>query len=132
MAIQWAAQKCNYYLRGLPSFEVWTDHRPLIGLFKLPLHQVDNPRLSRMREKLSVYSFTPVWVEGKDHKISDALSRFPVFSPDISLDTEIHEVMRCQRTFNASGMSAIHQAVDKDYECMIEACLLYTSPSPRD
>ena len=76
-----------------------------------------------MREKLTVYSFTPIWVEGKDHKIADALSRFPVFSPDISLDTELHEVMQCQRTFNASGMSAIHQAIDKEYECMIEAVL---------
>ena len=26
MAIQWAIQKCSYYLPGLPTFEVWTDH----------------------------------------------------------------------------------------------------------
>ena len=63
-------------------------------------------------------------------KIADALSRFPVFSPDISLDTELHEVLRCQRIFNASGMGAIHQAIDSDYKCMVEAVLSKQSKFP--
>ena len=71
-----------------------------------------------------------MWVEGKDHKIADALSRFPVFSPDISLDTELHEVLKCQGIFNASGMGAIHQAIDSDYKCMVEAVLSKQSKFP--
>ena len=54
MAIQWAVQKCDFYLRGLPNFDIWTDHKPLVGIFDKCLHQLDNPRLTRMREKLTV------------------------------------------------------------------------------
>ena len=103
MAIQWATVKCDYYLRGLPTFQVWTDHRPLLGIFKQCLTQIDNPRLLRMWEKLMPYCFTTKWVPGKDHKIADALSRFPVFSPDASIDVPVAEVMQCQRTYNAAG-----------------------------
>ena len=30
LAIINAIQKCHYYLVGVPKFEVWTDHRPLV------------------------------------------------------------------------------------------------------
>ena len=33
LAIIWAIQKCDYYQRGLPHFDIWTDHRPLVGIF---------------------------------------------------------------------------------------------------
>ena len=33
MAFQWAIKKSNFYLRGLPHFEIWTDHKPLVGIF---------------------------------------------------------------------------------------------------
>ena len=123
MAIQWATMKCDYYLRGLPTFQVWTDHRPLIGIFKQCLTQIDNPRLLRMREKLMPYSFSSKWVPGKDHKIADALSRFPVFSPDASIDVPVAEVMQCQCTYNAAGLDVILRAVDKDYKLIISAIM---------
>ena len=34
LAIIWAIQKCNFYLRGLPIFQVYTDNRPLEGVSK--------------------------------------------------------------------------------------------------
>ena len=123
MAIQWATVKCDYYLRGLPTFQVWTDHRPLLGIFKQCLTQIDNPRLLRMREKLMPYCFTTKWVPGKDHKIADALSRFPVFSPDASIDVPVTEVMQCQRTYNAAGLDVIFRAIDKDYKLIISAVI---------
>ena len=81
MAIQWAIKKCEFYLRGLPTFDVLTDHRPLVGIFRKQLSQLENNRLMRMREKVIEFTFEVRWVEGKTHYI---------------------------------------------------ACLLYTSPSPRD
>jgi phospholipid-translocating ATPase len=33
MAIKWGIEKCEYYLKGIPSFTVVTDHKPLIGIF---------------------------------------------------------------------------------------------------
>ena len=34
LAIMNAIQKCHYYLAGITRFEVWTDHRPLVGAFE--------------------------------------------------------------------------------------------------
>ena len=38
LAVVNAIQKCHYYLAGITRFEVWTDHRPLVGAFKKHLH----------------------------------------------------------------------------------------------
>ena len=83
LAIQWAVNKCAFYLRGSSRpFKVITDHRPLVGLFKKPLHECENPRLQRLREKLVAYNFSVEWEAGKNHQIADALSRAPVFGPE--------------------------------------------------
>ena len=79
MAIQWAIQKCSYYLRGLPTFEVWTDHKPLVGIFSKNICNLENPRLMRMREEILEYTSIVKWVPGKTHYIADALSRSPMF-----------------------------------------------------
>ena len=34
LAIVWATLKCSFYLCGLPLFTVYTDHRPLHGVFQ--------------------------------------------------------------------------------------------------
>ena len=69
LGIVWAIHKCDFYLRGLPSFTVLTDHRPLEGVFKKTIFDQGNPRLQRMREKLAAYTFDVKWVPGKDHYI---------------------------------------------------------------
>ena len=58
LAIVHAIQKCHYYLAGVQQFEVWTDHRPLVGAFGKHLHTLTNQRLMRMREKVTSYNFT--------------------------------------------------------------------------
>ena len=65
LAIQYALSKSEFYLRGLPHFTVWTDHRPLVGIFNKSLHTLNNQRLIRIREKLLDFSFTVTWVPGK-------------------------------------------------------------------
>ena len=80
MAISWAVQKCDFYLRGLPDFQVSTDHRPLEGIFAKCLHEIPNPRLQRFREQLTPYTFYVKWVPGKSHVIADALSRASISS----------------------------------------------------
>ena len=81
LAIRWAVQKCKYYLMGMSKpFKILTDHRPLGGIFDKDLSQVASKRLQKYREELAEYSFHIVWVPGKEHLISDALSRAPVFS----------------------------------------------------
>ena len=82
LAVQWAIQKCSFYLRGMKTFTVITDHRPLVGIFAKDLHAIENTRLLRLRMKLTEYSFTVQWRAGKLHAIADALSRAPVFAAE--------------------------------------------------
>ena len=57
--------------RGLPTFEVWTNHKPLVGIFS---------KNTRMQEKIMEYTPVVKWVPGKKHYyIADALSRSPMF-----------------------------------------------------
>ena len=89
------------------------------------LHQLDNPRLTRMREKLTVYSFTVKWVEGKTNYIADALSRYPVINPDSSIDAEMAEpeqpeIVNCMRTTHAHGLQDICQYIDDEYNMIAD------------
>ena len=49
--IQYAISKCQFYLLGLPTFEIVTDHKPLLGIFDKYIFEIDNPRLQRLKEK---------------------------------------------------------------------------------
>jgi hypothetical protein len=120
MAIVYAVQKCAYYLQGTPEFEVWTDHRPLVGIFGKDLHTLDNPRLMRMRERLTGFNLKVKWVEGKTHYIADALSRAPVFGPMENIeDTE--NVVNCSQVIADPGINSIVHWVDDEYRAMISA-----------
>ena len=75
MAVQWAIKKSDFYLRGLPHFEIWIRYyKPLVGIFSDGLNDLDNHRLMRFREKIMFYSFAVKWVTGKTHYIADTLS----------------------------------------------------------
>ncbi len=80
LGVYYGIKSCEHFLQGI-SFHVVTDHRPLLGIFAKDLHQVGNPRLLRLREKIVGYNFTVSWVAGKRHQMADALSRAPVFGP---------------------------------------------------
>ena len=82
LAIAHAIQKCQYYLKGRDTFEVMTDHKPLLGIFSKPIAEIDNPRLQRIRMKMSSYNFKVTWCMGKLNIIADTLSRYPIFNPD--------------------------------------------------
>ena len=77
LVVHFAVTKCSFYLKGLLHFSVATDHKPLEGVFKKDLVEVNNPRLPRIREKLLPYTYTLKWVAGKSNHIADALSRGP-------------------------------------------------------
>ena len=87
LAVSWALAKCRLYLTGLPSFTLHTDHRPLVPIINnYTLDMIENPRLQRMKERLSQYQFTAMWRAGKSLRIPDALSRAPISYP-LSEDT---------------------------------------------
>ena len=79
LAASWAMKKCHQFLEGLPSFELITDHRPLVPILNdYSLDKLDNPRLLRLRLKMARYIFTARWVPGNRNIEADALSRSPV------------------------------------------------------
>ena len=145
LAIVWATLKCSFYLRGLPLFTIYTDHRPLQGVFQKDIFDLASPRLQRLREKITMYSFQVCWVPGKTHLIADALSRAPLFAPEDMAGLEINTAISCLSQTSQPAICLIYDAVDDDYRQLVEdvkngaaistysqSCLLYTSPSPRD
>jgi hypothetical protein len=71
--------KCRQFLEGLPSFDLVTDHKPLVPILNsYSLDKLDNPRLLRLRLKMQHYAFVARWVPGKQNSDADALSRATV------------------------------------------------------
>ena len=113
MAIVWAILKCSFYLRGLPSFTVYTDHKPLYGVFQKDIFDLASPRLQRLREKVAMFTFNVNWVPGKTHLIADALSMFSAEDlPGLEIDTAIS----CLSQMSQPSMRIIYDAVDDDYK----------------
>ena len=83
LAVAWAvSRKCRLFLNGMQHFDILTDHRPLINILNSKnMDEIENPRLQRLRERISMYNFSAAWRRGKDHQAADALSRSPVESP---------------------------------------------------
>ena len=131
LGIQYALQHCRHYLLGLPRFKVVTDHRPLLGIFKKSLDNVDNARLRRLREKMAPYTFDLEWVQGKTHHIADALSRSPVFSaPEEEPDPDTANYCSAVTTdVKLQWLIDIAQA-DEDYQSIVDT--LYAGKACRD
>jgi hypothetical protein len=41
-------------------FTVWTDHRPLLGIWRKQIDEIGNARCQKWRENLSIYNFNVV------------------------------------------------------------------------
>ena len=97
LAVVWAMKKCRVYLVGLNNFRLMVDHNPLLPILNSKgIDEVENPRIIRLKEKLTPYKFKAEWRKGKDHKIPDALSRSPVTDPDdedLALEAELTEAL---------------------------------------
>ena len=111
LALVWACKKADVYLKGMQSFEVLLDHRPLIPVLNSKtLAEIENPRLQRLREKLIPYNFVTSWIQGKLHSIPDALSRAPVEMPTADDEEAERDVdLRVQ-----SMLSRLVSDVDED------------------
>jgi hypothetical protein len=52
LAVKYAVKKCRYYLLGMQRFTVWSDHRPLMGIWRKLITKIDNARYRKWREPL--------------------------------------------------------------------------------
>ena len=101
-AIVWAIQKCNFFIKGIEKFEVVTDHRLLVGIFAKPMPQIDNARITRLREKILDLPFDVKWMAGKDNVIADALSHAPAPTTDGSTSLPVSSCVVAPNTMLAS------------------------------
>ena len=115
LAGHFAVDNCSFYLKGAPSFNVMTDHKPLEGIFRKDLFDIGNPRIQRIREKLLEYCFNATWVPVKSHLIADALSRAPLFAPEEIEDIAIDTAHVCLAKTSSGQLDMIFDAIDADY-----------------
>jgi hypothetical protein len=113
LAINYAVEKCRYYLLGMQKFTVWTNHRPLLGIWRKQIDEIGNARC----QNLSFYNFNVEWKAGKTHYIADRLSRAPYWDPP-----EVDSVF-CFAINPTQGIHDILQeaAEEEDYKRIIEA-----------
>ena len=116
LAITWACEKFDYYLVGR-SFQIETDHRPLISLLgdkdlsKLPI------RVQRFKLRLMRYAYSIFHTPGNKMFLADSLSRpcEPSLSVnDINRSVSVERYVNCLlQTTDIRGEELI-QALSKD------------------
>ena len=80
LAAVWGITAYAFYLRGIRSFTLRTDHKPLVGLMKKDLRDLTKSK-QIIREKVSKYTFTTQYLAGKLNMVADLLSRQPLWGP---------------------------------------------------
>ena len=104
LAAVWAMFKCKFYVLGLQHFDLVMDHRPLVPILNsYSLDAIDNPRLQRLKEKISAFVFTATWRPGKKLCIPDALSRSPVSKP-----TQEDNILDAETNFSVRSVVTLH------------------------
>ena len=77
LAVIFGILKFHQYVAGR-TFAVYTDHKPLVGLFGGKTPRVTSPRLMRWLMTSSAYSFEVKYRPGKENGNADMLSRLPL------------------------------------------------------
>jgi hypothetical protein len=101
----------------MQKFTVWTDHRPLLWIWRKQIDKIGNARCQKWRENLSIYNFNVEWKARKTHYVADSLSRAPYWDPP-----EVDSVF----CFAINPTQGIHDilceaAEEEDYKRIIKA-----------
>ena len=104
--------RAHLYLAG-SDFELLVNHWPLIPLLNSKtVDEMPSPRLTRLKEKLTLYRFTAVWRPGVEHKVVVCFSRHPVDDPSLDDSQEDDEAAAYVRAMllgaHADGATCDH------------------------
>jgi len=111
LAVVYAVKKLHQYLYGR-KFEIYTDHKPLLGLLgeHKPVSETAAARIQRWALILSAYNYVLKYRQGRNNGNADALSRLPRYAThqEVSSDTnEIHMMTMDCAPVTAAEVSAM-------------------------
>ena len=112
LAAVWACKKFRKYLEGLPEFQLWTDHKPLVPLISKKALDQAPVRCQRLLIRLLRFSPVVSHKPGKELVITDALSQNPLHQTEHEMADEvaIHVYsIFSQLPVTQNQMSLIHQ-----------------------
>ncbi|KAK3914883.1 Transposon Tf2-6 polyprotein [Frankliniella fusca] len=108
LALVTCVKEWNYYLY-LKHFVVFSDHKPLSAILKTTEHA--SPRVHRYSLYLANFSFDLVFIQGKNNKLPDWLSRLPIVNieqENVSIDGGLrNEVSSDSKTININHIGAV-------------------------
>jgi hypothetical protein len=116
---------------GLPTSTLVVDHQALVPLLNnYTLDAVENPKLQRLKERLSPYVFETMWRKGREHAIPDALSRAPVNDPAPDDEAANSDIKTCSQRTIISRIAHISAEGGPD-TCITDAANVHTHlPDP--
>ena len=76
LAVLYAIQKTDHYVRGASEIKVFTDNKNLRDYFSMNLSDIKNERILKFREKLLGFNLKIIHIKGSTHNIADRLSRY--------------------------------------------------------
>ena len=122
LAVVWGAEHFHLYLYRA-TFDILTDHKPLLGIFKN--HRPASACIERWRIRLMPYSLDLKYRPGKnDANPVDYISRHPCVANGTTDHVEDYVNYVARNTIpNALTISEIHSAIAKDstYQALIHA-----------
>ena len=85
VAVVDSLERARYFLLGCSDLIVAVDHKPLLQIFgDRKLEDIKKPRLLNLKEKTLPFRFKIVHIPGKRNIATDAISRHPVNSREIT------------------------------------------------
>ena len=76
MDCEWGLGNTRHYSLGNPKLLIATDHKPLLKILgDRKLEDINNPRLSKLKERMLKWKFDIIHVPGKIHVGPDTMSR---------------------------------------------------------
>ena len=122
LAAVWTCERLSRYLVGLPSFQLLTDHKPLVPLINQ--RDLDKTPLRCQRLLMRLMRFNPQaeHVPGKQMVVADTLSRSPCKleqEPDTVEDVQAFvDLVESTRPATSDQLKRIREASAKDVQLL--------------